>query len=93
VSVKSGGPPPADTKVLAAVGIAACVVVYPGIIAAIVAIERFRRAYVAGYPGGTPHPGLPKLVGGSWTHWCGLVAPVALPPLAAVGWGLIWMFG
>jgi hypothetical protein len=93
MSAKQGGTPPAaSTAVLVAVGLAVCVVLYPGILAALVAIEGFRREYEAGCRGRKLHPALPKLVGGSRAHWCGLVAPLALPPLAAVGWLLIWAF-
>jgi hypothetical protein len=75
------------TRALAGAGLAICLVISAGTVAAVCAIEEFRRAYYKHYPGGgRPNTALPPLVASTWTHVCGLLVPLCLPLLFIVGW-------
>ncbi len=78
---------PGGTAALAGVGLVTCLVIAAGILAAVCAIEVFRRAYRDHYPGGgRPNAALPPLVASTWTYLCGLFVPLCLPVLFIGGW-------
>jgi hypothetical protein len=81
------GPARLPPPVLCIVGLAICVVIAAGVLAALRATEAFRRAYQEHYPGGdVPNRALPPWVANSWTHWCGLLVPICLPVLFIACW-------
>jgi hypothetical protein len=67
-------------------GLASCLVIYAGVVAAAWSIEALRRAYGQSLPSGQQDPGLPPLVGSLWAYLCGLLVPLCLPLLFVVGW-------
>ncbi len=78
---------PAGTAALAGVGLATCLIIGAGLVAAVCAIEVFRRRYGRHYPGGgPPNAALPPLVASTWTYVCGLSVPLCLTLLFVVGW-------
>jgi hypothetical protein len=76
----------AGPAVLAALGLAVCVVVYAGVFAALRAIDEFKAEYEAKHPTGRPHPRLPRIVGDPRTFRLGRLVPLCLPPLFMAGW-------
>jgi hypothetical protein len=77
----------AGTAALAGVGLATCLIIGAGLVAAVCAIDVFRRGYREHYPGGKPpNAALPPLVASTWTYVCGLLVPLCLTLLFIVGW-------